>query len=165
MKAWEYKAYVPTKNFVEPTPFITRVLPGHDSRISSQVAFGEQEDIPIEIHFSANMSCDSVTNSIYTNSTTLDGQVAQLDTSNVTCLSTDADEPHYIGGVPTAWIFKAVLKNVSNGVHTFTVNNATTQSGNASTNVSFKILSSKLTCHLSSLIYPHILNQTIYGII
>lgn len=138
MKAWEYKAYVPTKNFVEPAPVITRVLPGHDSRMPSNVSLGEQDSVPIEIHFSANMNCDSVNNSIIINSTTLDGKTAQLDTTNTTCLSVSADEPQYIGGVPTAWIFKGNLLNVSNGVHTFTVKNATTQAGNASTNVSPK---------------------------
>jgi len=141
MKPWEFKAYVPTGNFTEPKPLITRVIPGHDSRIPSTVSLGEQEDVAFEIHFSGNMSCKSVTDTITVNSTTLDGKVAQFDKKNVTCLSVSTDEPQYIGGVPTAWILKGNLLNVSNGVHTFTVNNATTETGNASTNVSPNITS------------------------
>lgn len=139
LRPWEYKAFVPIDQFVEPNPVITRVLPGHDSRLTSTVALGEQEVVPIEVHFSANMSCDDVTSSLTFNSTTQDGQVVALNKSSVVCLAVDADEQLYVGGIPTAWIFKANLTNVSNGIHTFTVNNATS-SANLSTNVSFIVI-------------------------
>jgi alpha-1,3-glucan synthase len=133
---WEYKALVPIPKFVEPLPVITAVLPSHDSRITSQVSHGQQEVVPIEIHFSMNMSCDAVTESLYFNSTTGNDETATLNKASVVCLATNTDgEPLYVGGIPTAWIFKANLTNVYNGVHRLTVNNATS-SANTSTNVS-----------------------------
>lgn len=132
---WEYKALVPIQNFVAPIPVITRVLPGHDSRILSKVTIGENETVPIEIHFSVNMSCESVNKSLSFNSVTQDqAGVISLDTSSIECIPVSTDKPLYVGGVPTAWIFKANLTNVYNGVHRFTVNNATSLE-NVSTDV------------------------------
>ena len=131
LRPWEFKALVPIAQFIEPLPVVTRVLPGHDSRILSLVSLGEQEVVPIEIHFSANMSCDDVTKSLYLNSTAQDGQVATIDTASIVCLSVETDQLLYVGGIPTSWIFKANLTNVSNGVHTFTVNNATSAANKA----------------------------------
>lgn len=144
LSAYEYKALVPIANFVEPKPIITRVLPGHDSRILSTVSDDESETIPLEIHFSANMSCESVKESLYFNSTTQMGVTASLDEESIVCVSAQVDEPQFVGVVPTEWIFKANLTNVYHGIHTFTINNATTNATtanvNASTNVSSALI-------------------------
>ena len=81
------------------------------------------------------------------NSTTEDGRVAQLNTSSIYCHTFyDITDPVvYSGGIPTAWKFSAELMNVSNGVHTVTVNNATTWPGNVSTNVRLSLLRQKIT--------------------
>lgn len=143
MVAYEYKALVPIGNFVQPKPIITRVIPAHDSRILSTVSADDSETLPIEIHFSANMSCDSVKESLYFNSTTQTGETARLDEDTVDCLAVETDTPQFVGGVATAWIFKANLTNVFHGLHSFTINNATTNSTsanvNASTDVSFPL--------------------------
>jgi len=148
MLAYEYKALVPIDKFVEPRPTVTRVLPGHDSRLLSTVSIDESETVPIQIHFSANMSCDSVKESLTFNSTTSMGVTAELDQDSVVCITVEADQPQFVGGVPTAWIFKANLTNVYNGVHTFIINNATTNATsatvNASTNVSFPANAEKM---------------------
>lgn len=136
MVPYEYKALVPIANFVQPRPMITRVLPGHDSRILSTASADQAQTIPIEIHYSTNMSCNSVMESLYFNSTTEKGVTAELDEDSVSCLSVEVDAPFYVGGVPTAWIFKANITNVYNGVHTFTTSNATTNATSASVNTS-----------------------------
>jgi alpha-1,3-glucan synthase len=135
LKAWEYKALVPLDKFVQPSPVVTRVLPAHDSRMLSEASLESDDTVPIEIHYSVNMSCDAITESLTINSTTQYGQVARLNTSSVVCLAVEADEMILPGGIPTAWIFKANLTNVSNGIHTFTINNATSEA-NITTNVS-----------------------------
>jgi alpha-1,3-glucan synthase len=136
MDPWEYKAFVPKEKWVTPRPTITRVIPRHDARLQSTVAFGQQESVKIEIRFSSEMSCESVTNSLEIKSTTQDGRKAQLSRSSVNCTSAFADPPRYVGEIPTAWIFTAELENVSNGVHTYAIKNATTKDGTLFTNVS-----------------------------
>lgn len=131
MNAWEFKAYVPKNEFVAPPPMITRFLPGHDARLKSQAPPGGQETVDIEIHFSSVMNCNSVTESIQVNSTTEDLVIAGLDRGSVQCASapTGMDQPPFVAGIPTAWIWKAQLVNVSNGIHTVTVQNASASNG------------------------------------
>jgi alpha-1,3-glucan synthase len=136
LDAWEYKAFVPKDKWQKPAPTITRVIPGHDARLPSTVVFGEQESVKIEIRFSSEMSCESVSDSLEIRSTTLDGRKARLNRSSIACTSGYADPPRYIGEVPSAWTFSAELENVSNGVHTYAVNNVTTADGQLFTNVS-----------------------------
>lgn len=127
---------MPKDKWLTPSPTITRVIPGHDSRLQSTVEFGEQETVAIQIRFSSEMSCDSVASSLEIDSTTQDGRTARLNISSVVCLTANADPPRHVGEIATAWIFMAELENISNGVHTFTVNNATTKDGQLYTNVS-----------------------------
>jgi alpha-1,3-glucan synthase len=126
---WGYKAFVPKANWTTPAPTITRVIPGHDTRIESSVAAGEWNTVPIEIRFSSPMDCDSVTNSLNFSSTTHEGQVAQLQTSSINCFSVDLDAPTLEGAMATGWKFSANLTNVYSGVHTYTVNNASAEDG------------------------------------
>ncbi|RDW75231.1 glycosyltransferase family 5 protein [Coleophoma cylindrospora] len=123
---WSYKVLVPIAKFVEPLPVITRVLPGHDSRMNST---GSPDIVPIEIHFSMNMTCDTVTQSLYFNSTTENNESIALDSNSVNCVTVETDEPLYVGAVPTVFIYKANLTNVYNGVHMFTVNNVSSSTG------------------------------------
>lgn len=136
MAPWGWKAFVPKAKWVTPAPTITRVIPGHDSRLQSTVRLGAQEEVPIEIHFSSEMDCSSVADNLEIASTTQDGQVARLNKSSVACRTEKTDHPRYEGEIGTEWIFSAQLENVSNGVHTYTVRNATTQDGKLFTNVS-----------------------------
>ncbi|ERF68903.1 hypothetical protein EPUS_08063 [Endocarpon pusillum Z07020] len=132
--AWDYKAFVPKDKWVTPGPTITKTVPSHDARLNSTVAYEEQESVPIQIRFSSEMNCDSVTDSIEVDSTTQGGQQARLDRRSVNCTLANADPPRYVGEIPTAWIFSANVENVYNGVHTVTVRNASTEDGKLSTN-------------------------------
>lgn len=136
MEPFGWKAFVPKANWSTPAPTITRIVPGHDMRLQSSVSVDETETVEIEIRFSSEMSCESVTNSIEIDSKTYGGQVAQLNTSSVSCQNTTADLPRYVGEIATAWIFNAELMDVGNGVHEITVNNASSADGLLYTNVS-----------------------------
>ena len=140
MTSYGYKAYVPIEKWLRPSPVITYFSPGHDYRILST---SSQDTIPIELHFSDEMNCNSAVGSISINSTTEDGSVASLDKDSVDChlaFNTTTFVSEYTGPVtgqiPSAWKLTGNLVNVSNGVHSVTVSNVTTQQGNASTNVS-----------------------------
>lgn len=126
---------MPKTNWSTPAPTITRVIPGHDARLQSTVGFYDQEQVEIEIRFSSEMSCDSVAQSLEINSTTQTGVTAQLNTSSVSCQTLEADFPAHVGEIATAWSFRATLQNVTNGIHTYTVKNASTVDGTLYTNV------------------------------
>jgi alpha-1,3-glucan synthase len=135
MKPYEFKAYVPKEKFVSAPPMITRFSPGHDARVKSKVAAGQQETIQVEIQFSSFMSCDSVTASIMINSTTEDLRIAQVKNGSVQCSTMNSSVTPYVAGLPSAWSWKATLENVSNGIHAISVRNATTSDGRATNSV------------------------------
>ena len=155
MSPWGYKAYVPIHKWLEPSPVITRFSPGHDHRILSNSSSKEQDTVPIELHFSQEMDCNDVQNSITVNSSTTDGSTPSLDKSSVVC-RTNFDTETIIspytgpitGQIPSMWVLAANLVNVSDGVHSVTVSNATTQAGNASTNVSLLTVACDYCCRL-----------------
>jgi alpha-1,3-glucan synthase len=132
--AWDYKAFVPKDKWLRPGPTITKTVPSHDARLKSTVAYDESETMPIEIHFSSEMSCDSIAGGIEVDSTTQNGHQARLDKGSIGCALLDGDPPRHVGEIPSAWAFKATLDNVSNGVHTVTIRNASTEDGKLSTN-------------------------------
>ena len=130
MPAWGFKAFVPKSKFVAPNPMITGFLPGHDARVRSKVAPGQQEVVQIELHFSTEMDCDYLTRSLQINSTTEDKRIALLDRDSVKCQSVaPINQTLFVGGVPTLWTFVASLTDVSNGVHSITVHNVTAKDG------------------------------------
>ncbi|TVY41175.1 Cell wall alpha-1,3-glucan synthase, partial [Lachnellula occidentalis] len=132
MPAWGFKAFVPKSSFVANGPVITQFVPGHDYRIQSTGAPDESEDVAIEIHFSTEMDCQSLAAGLTFTSTTEFGQVASLRNSTVSCSTVKETYPApWVGTIPTFFTFKANVTNVYNGIHTVTVNNATTSNGTA----------------------------------
>lgn len=142
--AWGYKTFVPKAEYIPPAPVITKFLPGHDYRMTSN------ETIQFEMHFSQPMDCDQISNTIQINSTTANGDAPQIDMSSVQCTNVSAVEPsEWSGGVDTAFTFAANLVNVLDGIHLISINNISTANGTASTGVSrsdsFKNLAFSLT--------------------
>ncbi|KIV87923.1 hypothetical protein, variant [Exophiala sideris] len=156
---WGFKAFVPIQQWKEPMPTVTRVIPGHDARLLSSVPLGQQQDVPLEIRFSRNMSCDSVTNSLRIDSRTQDSTTPQLDRSTVTCSSQDTDIPEYNGEVATAWIWKGTLTNISHGVHAYTIQNATTADGSGYTNAADRFIF-RLGAANNPMVFPMSSNYT-----
>ncbi|KAL8689434.1 MAG: hypothetical protein Q9218_004894 [Villophora microphyllina] len=134
LDAWEFRAYVPKDKFVGPGPMVTKFVPGHDARIASKVSPGKQETVPLELHYSQEMDCDMITNTLKINSTTEDRSVPTVDKDSVKCQKSTTDAPlQFVGEIPTQWTWTANLINVANGVHRLTLSNVTTPNNGSST--------------------------------
>lgn len=117
---------------MNPSPVITKFVPGHDHRILSTPS------LPIEIHFSVPMDCQQIASSVWINSSTPDNQTPKIDVGSINCNNIrgiDDVTSSFSGAVGTAWSFRAVLINVSDGIHQISINNvSTTADRNATTN-------------------------------
>jgi alpha-1,3-glucan synthase len=130
MVAYDFRAYVPVEQWVQPQPMITKFLPGHDARIVS--SSNASMSVDVEVQFSVTMDCNSVTDSIVFNSTTLFGNTPTINSGSVTCGSLAVPEvPAMVGAIASVWSWKATLDGVEDGVHALTVRNASAQSGGA----------------------------------
>ncbi|KAJ5534138.1 hypothetical protein N7527_000392 [Penicillium freii] len=148
---WEYRAYVKASEFIEPGPTVTDFFPGHDARLLSSEDTGET--MPIQLGYSTEMNCDSITKAFYVNSTTEKNITAELDTSSVNCtkISARTTSHAYTGEIPTVWTWSAKLKNVHHGIHQLTVKNVS--SSGVYTNSTDKFLL-RLGAHDNPLISP-----------
>jgi alpha-1,3-glucan synthase len=126
MGAYGYGAYVPKDQWVGVKPMITAFTPGHDARIVSSVTPNETETVQIELQFSTEMSCESVSNSISFDSVTESDAKVSLDLDSVSCGVMDTPStPPFVGAISSVWSWSGSLNGISNGVHAITVNNAT----------------------------------------
>ena len=123
LRPWEFKAFVPESEWVQPKPVITWLSPSHDERVLSNVTYDATESVQIEIGFSENMNCSDVANSLTIASATQLGVTAVLNMTSVACSNTTFFKAGLLGEVPTTFSFHAELTNVANGVHTITVDN------------------------------------------
>ncbi|EXJ79989.1 alpha-1,3-glucan synthase [Capronia epimyces CBS 606.96] len=130
MQAYDFRAYVPLAQWVGPKPMITKFSPGHDVRLESKVSANETERVDIEIQFSVDMDCDSVTNSIVFNSTTETGDAPTIDQHSIQCGNLSSPQtPPYVGAISSTWSWSATLEGVANGIHAISVRNASSVSG------------------------------------
>ncbi|KAJ9616593.1 Cell wall alpha-1,3-glucan synthase ags1 [Cladophialophora chaetospira] len=126
LSPWDFRAYVPKDQWLAPQPMLTGFLPGHDARILSKVASNQKETVDIELHFSEAMDCDQITQNLLINSTTDDNSHAALDVGTVRCSPmANAGAARYAGEVQSAWKWQGKLQ-VSNGIYSVRVENATT---------------------------------------
>lgn len=130
--AWGFKAFVLKDTYVNPSPVITRFVPGHDYRILSTPS------LEIEIHFSIPMDCQQVANSLQINSTTSDNRTPRVDVGSIHCNNVSDFRnatSSFSGAVNTAWSFTALLINVADGIHQISIKNVSTAADrNATTN-------------------------------
>ncbi|WEW59543.1 alpha 1,3-glucan synthase [Emydomyces testavorans] len=133
MRPWDFRAYVPKSRFIRPKPMITKFSPGHDARLESQVGPHENETLPVELYFSENMDCSSVTNSLSLNSTTENGKKPSIDLSSVQCKSIEPTKTKYSGEIAGIWRWSANLTGVYNGIHKLRIENPRAGNGNRST--------------------------------
>lgn len=130
MAAYDFRAYVPIEAWSGPEAMITKFLPGHDYRILS--TSNESESVDIEIQFSVEMNCESVTNSITFTSKTASGGAPTINTDSVSCdILSNGEVPDFVGAIGSVWSYKATIDDVAEGVHTLTVRNASSQDGRA----------------------------------
>ncbi|KAL4897915.1 hypothetical protein BDV59DRAFT_198175 [Aspergillus ambiguus] len=130
---FEFKAYVPKKAFIGPRPMITQFDPGHDVPQLSKVGPNDSEDLDVSLYFSTKMDCDGVTKAISFTSSTESGKTPSISKGSVSCSDVDTPEIQWTGQIPNAWVWKAKLTGVYNGVHRLTVKNATSSEGGKST--------------------------------
>ena len=139
LPAYGFKAFVPIKKWLRPSPVITKFNPGHDYRILSTTGPGEQQNVSIELYFSDEMDCNQLRNAISVTSTT-ETEIAP-PFQNAVCENvndTTARVSEYTGPVtnqiPALWKISGNPVNVSDGVHLVDIVNVTNQARNASTN-------------------------------
>ena len=159
LRPWEFKAFVPTDQWEAPKPVITRVVPGHDSRIESSVAYDETESVPIQIHFSTEMDCSAVRDNLQIESFTESGQLASLNASSVICRAVEPQDTPLVAQAGTTWVFEALMQDVGHGVHTYTVDNVSTVSGDARTNSRDKFML-RIGASDNPMVFPESSNYT-----
>ncbi|KAJ6108618.1 hypothetical protein N7523_009941 [Penicillium sp. IBT 18751x] len=129
LHAYEFRAYVPKEKFVPPHPMITKFTPGHDAPVLSKAAPGESENLEVGLFFNKEMNCTLLADVISLESRTESGEVPSIDLDTVDCGFINPDDTLWSGNIPSIWGWSATLKNVYNGIHRLTVNNATSSDG------------------------------------
>ena len=139
MDPYGFKLLVPSSEWLSPPPMLSRFLPGHDARITSQPGNPNSTTINIVLEFTSAMSCNSVTNSLSFNmSSSGTGGQPTLDTSSVACNTvTNPVMSSITAVVPSAFSWSATLNNVPDGILEIVLKNPSTSDGTASTGVSF----------------------------
>lgn len=135
LEPYEWRVYVPSDDYVDPSPMITMFSPGHDYPIDSST--NTTGEINIVLGFSTEMTCDDVTAAVSVISF-IDGTGGQNITtlSSAVCSSyTDTDTGSFVGYIPTTYIWNATLSGLVDGVHRITVANATSAAGTATNSV------------------------------
>ncbi|KAI4094491.1 MAG: hypothetical protein L6R37_007234 [Teloschistes peruensis] len=133
-----YQAIVPYDKWLNPSPVVTKFVPGHDRRLLTNAS---RINVPIKFHFSDVMVCEEVLRSLTVRSDTEDGFQASIDPSSIDCKNVavaDSDVSSLtgkpLGEIPSTFSFAANLVDVSNGIHSIIVGNLTTREGKTSTN-------------------------------
>lgn len=139
-----YQAIVPYDKWLNPSPVVTKFVPGHDRRLLTNAS---RINVPIKFHFSDVMVCEEVLRSLTVRSDTEDGFQASIDPSSIDCKNVavaDSDVSSLtgkpLGEIPSTFSFAANLVDVSNGIHSIIVGNLTTREGKTSTNVRYQLL-------------------------
>ncbi|GFZ48862.1 hypothetical protein JCM24511_06611 [Saitozyma sp. JCM 24511] len=131
--AWGFKLFVPKTQWAAPAPTITRFLPGHDYRF--ETSGNNSTSVNIEFHFSTQMNCDSVAASLEVATNSVNGTVARIDKSSIRCWNLDPSEDdsaaRLVGQVPSVFAFAATVTEMPDGIHQFTIRNATAEGGAA----------------------------------
>lgn len=134
MEPYGFKALVPVQNWTMPSPIITKFAPGHDHRFVSNTSSADADSVDFELRFSDEMDCDSVKNALSFQSVTEHNETARLaDSVSCQTIEDPKREVNFTGPSASMWYLRATLENVYDGVHRVTVDNATNQAGNAST--------------------------------
>jgi alpha-1,3-glucan synthase len=141
LEPWGWRAFVPIDTFVAAAPVITGAIPRHDARIETTVDLDDPITIPVILLFSREMNCSSILDSISFRSTTQTGIVPYFDSGSVSCKNvTVGGSQRFVGETLSTFEWSANLVNVSHGVHTYTVSNATSVEGNAYTNTNDRFM-------------------------
>jgi alpha-1,3-glucan synthase len=144
---FEFLALVPQSQWVEPVPKIVNFLPGHDARIlrEENVAEGTMV-VELDLAFSNEMDCISVTNSVSVDIGTINPQSVKCEAMALN-----------LGSAITQgkWHWKAKWENVPDGVHVVMAGKgAVTIVGSRKIEVQLLLRNLICTKHLSRM--PHV---------
>lgn len=133
-KPFDFRAYVPLAQWVPPPVVMTKFVPGHDARIESNTTTSEGQSVDVELRFSERLDCNTVTKSVTLSSTTQSRTIPKVSANSVSCEMVEPESTKYVGQITSAWSWKATLDNVTHGIHTLTVKNASTATKSRFTN-------------------------------
>jgi len=133
LQPYDFKALVLAEKWVPPIPALTRFTPGHDARIEVTADSPNSNSINVQIEFSDQMDCNSVTQSIaFTLASSGKGSSPSVKSGSVECLSmsdSNVKPAVILGATVSRWYWKATIDNVADGVLTITVKDPKSQSG------------------------------------
>lgn len=135
MAPFSFKAFVPVAQWTPPPPYITRFVPGHDTRLQANAGDVNATTVDISFEFNTAMNCNAVTQSISLNiSSSGKGGIPSI--TNVNCGAAQSQNTSTLSAVSfTTWSWSATLTNFPDGVLSIAVNNSATSDGTASTGV------------------------------
>jgi alpha-1,3-glucan synthase len=160
MKSWDFRAYIPKSQWTEPQPVITKFSPGHDAQVEATWALDSKQNLDITVEFSEAMECDEIAQNLQVSSHTETGVKAALDVSSVKCSNiSNSAVSSLVAGIDSAWSFQASLKDVTHGIYTVTVKNATTSDGSRFTD-SNDLFIIRVGTKENPMTYPRIANYS-----
>ncbi|EPY52099.1 alpha-1,4-glucan synthase Ags1 [Schizosaccharomyces cryophilus OY26] len=129
---YQFKLLVPEEDFVENDPVITRLNPSHDYRMDYNGT-----ELPIEIEFSRPMDCDSITNSLKIQSSTLPkNKTARYMDGSASCRNySDSEINRNLLHVqsPGVFLWSAKLTDIYEGIHRVSVGPVRTSDNSSGT--------------------------------
>lgn len=157
MPAYDHRVYVPTKQWIQFPPMISKFAPGHDARI---VSAGATTDVELEFQFTLEMNCVSVNSAISVKSTTADGSTAKIDTTNAKCTKIPATETTFVGEIPGTWSWKGTLVGAADGIHEITLDKPFTEATKTLTTGSIDHFLIRIGKDDNPMVFPRSANYT-----
>ncbi|KAF4615437.1 hypothetical protein D9613_003090 [Agrocybe pediades] len=131
MDPYSFKAFVPSAQWTQPLPVVTRFVPGHDARLRANPGDSNATSVDISFEFNVAMNCDRVTSSLTLN---MAGKGNAPTITNVKCGTVSGSNTSTLSAAPqSAWAWSATLANFPDGVLELVLNNPPTQTGGLST--------------------------------
>ncbi|KAK4231915.1 hypothetical protein QBC38DRAFT_525729 [Podospora fimiseda] len=128
LKPFEFRAYVPELQWLQPAPMITKFSPGHDAPVDSTTANG---NIEVSIEYNMPMDCDSLVKALSA-VVTVDGfspKKVQIDQKPKYCGVYNPDNKiEYTGAIQSGFKLTTFLRNVPDGIIKLTVGSDVTSS-------------------------------------
>ncbi|WVQ83663.1 hypothetical protein IAT38_005806 [Cryptococcus sp. DSM 104549] len=132
MEAFMYKALVPTDQWVQQRPTMTKFTPGHDYRVTTT---GGTNDIPIVIEYDTEMDCASLRTAVSINYTmSVSGTAPSFAEGTCeTIAAADRETPSIPSIAPGMWRWTTTLQNAVDGVYEIIVSSVDSQTSGVST--------------------------------
>ena len=134
LQPYDFKLLVPADNWIAPIPALTKFTPGHDARIEVTDDNQNPNSVNVQIEFSDQMDCDSVSKSMTFNLTS-SGKASSspsVKSGSVECLTisdSNITPASILGTTVSKWYWKATIENFADGILTITIKDPQSQGG------------------------------------